>query len=72
MLMNQERIITSSQLSRATNHTFAGINIVVNRLIEKGLLERKIDGRSKFLWLTEKGRRAADLINKLKQELTYG
>lgn len=56
-----------AKLSRQINATYASTCVNLKLMIEKGVIETKeIDGRSKDIQLTDRGKKIADLINTIR------
>ncbi|MCS7121238.1 MAG: hypothetical protein NZ895_01355 [Archaeoglobaceae archaeon] len=58
-----------SQLSSLTNSTYNYVFRLIKILEENCLVETKIEGRTRTIFLTEEGRKIAEILDQLVREL---
>lgn len=69
MVVNEKEKVTPTELSQVLHMTPSTITRFVDKLVSKGLLERKIEGKNIFVLPTNKGREVQADIEKALHDL---
>ncbi|MFD1588544.1 MarR family transcriptional regulator [Halorientalis brevis] len=64
MAIAPDPIVTANELSERLDYSRAGVNNILDEMVEKGfVIEREVGSRAKVYWLTREGRKKAGKLD---------